>query len=197
MVNSFVFFSDIPHVILGTYSILKYIFFLYPLTGNLSNTPIWEMLVLRNLHILKDLLFVSEMQMQLGILYSHLLPGGTSGKDSVCQRTRHKRGGFDPWAGKIPWTRKPQPTPVFLPGEFKDRGTWRATVHRAAKSGTLRSTCTHTALAGNLSYHLLGLTNWLSNSVQVKLCFPILKLLYLNIFFPFLLTSYVQTHDKL
>ena len=124
MVNSFVFFSDIPHVILGTYSLLKYIFFLYPLTGNLSNTPIWETLVLRNLHILKDLLFVSEMQMQLGILYSHLLPGGTSGKDSVCQCTRHKRGGFDPWAGKIPWTRKPQPTPVFLPGEFKDRGTW-------------------------------------------------------------------------
>ena len=25
--------------------------------------------------------------------------------------------GFDPWAGKIPWRRKWQPTPVFLPGE--------------------------------------------------------------------------------
>ena len=24
---------------------------------------------------------------------------------------------FDPWAGKIPWRRKWQPTPVFLPGE--------------------------------------------------------------------------------
>ena len=25
---------------------------------------------------------------------------------------------FDPWVGKIPWRRKWQPTPVFLPGEF-------------------------------------------------------------------------------
>ena len=24
---------------------------------------------------------------------------------------------FDPWVGKIPWGRKWQPTPVFLPGE--------------------------------------------------------------------------------
>ena len=26
--------------------------------------------------------------------------------------------GFDPWVAKIPWRRKWQPTPVFLPGEF-------------------------------------------------------------------------------
>ena len=25
--------------------------------------------------------------------------------------------GSDPWVGKIPWRRKRQPTPVFLPGE--------------------------------------------------------------------------------
>ena len=27
--------------------------------------------------------------------------------------------GFDPWVGKIPWRRKWQPTPVFLPGESR------------------------------------------------------------------------------
>ena len=27
------------------------------------------------------------------------------------------RLGFHPWAGKIPWRRKCQPTPVSLPGE--------------------------------------------------------------------------------
>ena len=27
--------------------------------------------------------------------------------------------GFDLWVGKIPWKRKWQPTPVFLPGEFR------------------------------------------------------------------------------
>ena len=29
--------------------------------------------------------------------------------------------GFHPWAGKVPWRRKWQPTPVFLPGESHGR----------------------------------------------------------------------------
>jgi len=37
-----------------------------------------------------------------------------NGKESACQCRRHK---FDPWLGKIPWRRKRQPTPVFLPGK--------------------------------------------------------------------------------
>ena len=37
---------------------------------------------------------------------------------------------------KIPWRRKWQPTPVFLPGKSVDRGAWQATVHRVAKSWT-------------------------------------------------------------
>ena len=28
-----------------------------------------------------------------------------------------KRHGFNPWVGKIPWSRAWQPTPVFSPGE--------------------------------------------------------------------------------
>ena len=30
-------------------------------------------------------------------------PGGASGKEPSCQRGRHKRCGFNPWVGKIPW----------------------------------------------------------------------------------------------
>ena len=45
------------------------------------------------------------------------LPGGTGGKEPACQCKRHKRHGFDPWVGKIPWRRAWQPTPVFLPGK--------------------------------------------------------------------------------
>ena len=30
---------------------------------------------------------------------------------------------LDPWVGKIPWGRKWQPTPVFLPGESQGRGS--------------------------------------------------------------------------
>ena len=33
--------------------------------------------------------------------------------------------GFDPWVGKIPWRRKWQPTPVFLPEESHG---WRSLV---------------------------------------------------------------------
>ena len=41
-------------------------------------------------------------------------PGGTSGKELNCQHRRHKKCGFDPWVGKIPWRKKWQPTPVIL-----------------------------------------------------------------------------------
>ena len=44
-------------------------------------------------------------------------PGGSVVKNPLCQCRRHRRHGFDPWAGKIPWRRTWQPTPVFLPGE--------------------------------------------------------------------------------
>ena len=32
-----------------------------------------------------------------------------------------RRPGFDPWVRKISWSRKWQPTPVFLPGKFHGR----------------------------------------------------------------------------
>ena len=54
--------------------------------------------------------------------YYHLttrkgFPGGASGKETTCHCRRHKRHGFDPWVGKMPWRRAWQPTPIFLPGE--------------------------------------------------------------------------------
>ena len=41
-------------------------------------------------------------------------PGGVNGQEPGCQG---RRPGFDPWAGKIPWRREWQPTPVSLPRE--------------------------------------------------------------------------------
>ena len=40
------------------------------------------------------------------------LPWWLSGKEPACQC---RRRGFGPWVGKIPWRKKWQPTPVFLP----------------------------------------------------------------------------------
>ena len=45
-------------------------------------------------------------------------PGGTVKNQPADVGRRHKRCRFDPWVGKMPWRRKWQPTPVFLPGEL-------------------------------------------------------------------------------
>ena len=44
------------------------------------------------------------------------LPRWLSGKESTCQCKWCRRRGLDAWVRKIPWRRKWQPTPVFLPG---------------------------------------------------------------------------------
>ena len=45
------------------------------------------------------------------------LSGWHSGKESTCKYKKHRRCGLNPWIRKIPWRRKWQPTPVFLPGK--------------------------------------------------------------------------------
>ena len=47
-------------------------------------------------------------------------PGGASDKESACQCRKCKRHTCDPWVCKIPWSRKWQPTSVYLPGKI----TW-------------------------------------------------------------------------
>ena len=44
--------------------------------------------------------------------------GGTSGKEPAYQRRRHKRCGFNPWVGKMPWRRKQVD---YLPSEPQGR----------------------------------------------------------------------------
>ena len=46
------------------------------------------------------------------------LPRWLSGKESACQSRRRRSHGFSPWAGKIHWQRKREPTPVFLSGKI-------------------------------------------------------------------------------
>ena len=61
------------------------------------------------------------------------LPQWLSGKESACNAGDSGKA-LDLWVRKIPWRRKWQPTPVFLPGKFHDRGAWQATVHGIPES---------------------------------------------------------------
>ena len=45
-------------------------------------------------------------------------PGGSVVKNPPAN-AEDSRHGLNPWAGKIPWKRKWQPTPVFWPGESR------------------------------------------------------------------------------
>ena len=45
------------------------------------------------------------------------LLGGSVVKNPLANAGDVKGLKFDPWVGKIPWRRKWQPTPVFLPGK--------------------------------------------------------------------------------
>ena len=71
------------------------------------------------------------------------LPRLLSGEEPIFQHRRHKRRGFGPWVRKIPWRRKWQPTPVFLPGESHGHRRLGAAVHGAVKSQTRLSLHTH------------------------------------------------------
>ena len=71
------------------------------------------------------------------------LSSSASGEEPTSQRRRRKRCRLSPKTGRIPWSRKWQSAPVFLPGKSHGLRSWQATVHEAAKSRTWFSTNTH------------------------------------------------------
>ena len=78
----------------------------------------------------------SQTRLKRFISNSNILCGLSwwlSSKESTCQCRRLQ---FDPWVGKIPWRRKWQPTPVFLPWESQGRGAWWAAIYGVAQSWT-------------------------------------------------------------
>ena len=74
----------------------------------LDNSSTWPLKLSR-------IICFPEPQFYLSIQWYR--PRWHSGKESVCQCRRLKRHRFNTWVGKIPWRRKWQLTPVFLPEE--------------------------------------------------------------------------------
>ena len=69
-------------------------------------------------------------------------PGALVGKSQPAS-ARPERCGLDPRAGKIPWRRAWQPTPVFLPGESRGQRSLVGYRHGVAKSRTQLSNLEH------------------------------------------------------
>ena len=72
------------------------------------------------------------------------LPRWCNGKESTCQCKRCKRQGTGSisWVRKMPWSRKWQPTSVFLPGKFHGQRSLAG----YSPWGLQRVECTHTLL---------------------------------------------------
>ena len=81
-------------------------------------------------------------------------------KECTCQCRTCKTLGCDPWVGKIPWRRKWQPTPVFLPEKFHGQrclvgysSRSLKELHMTERPSTHTHTHTHTPLSGLYSVH--------------------------------------------
>ena len=78
----------------------------------------WKKEIYSKVHLLALITFLMKfanaIYYNLSDYYDMGLSWWLSGRESACQYWRHR---FDPWVGKIPWRRKWQPTPVFLPGK--------------------------------------------------------------------------------
>ena len=71
-------------------------------------------------------------------------PSGTHGKEPFCQCRRHKRLGFNPWAGKIPGEGNGNPLQDSCLENPMDRGAWWPTVHRVQSLTQLKQFSRHT-----------------------------------------------------
>ena len=118
----------------------------------------------------QEILMLLESNWLVGRKASYRLPRWLSGKESTLQCRRHR---FDPWAGKMPWRRKWQPTPVFLPG--KSHGQRRPMAYSSGGHKTVRRNLAtkqqqQLVTLVNLTNAVTSPADWVSASLQSLNC---------------------------
>ena len=77
----------------------------------------------RQRHRWSACLLPNSLRTCISSIYFQGFRGGASDKEPACQCRRHKRPGFNPWVGKMPWRRAWQSILAFLPGESHGQGS--------------------------------------------------------------------------
>ena len=90
----------------------------YPYLENPMDRRAWPATVHRVAKNRTQLKPLSISYYILAMFWDFQVAGWLSGKESTCYCREHQRPGFYPWVRKIPWRRKWQPIPVFLPGKI-------------------------------------------------------------------------------
>ena len=80
-----------------------------------------------------------------------------SGKESAYQSSR---GGFYPWFRKIPWRRRWQPPPVFLPGESHGQRSLVGYSPRGDKESDMTEHSRHTYTQRNIILAIIKSIHW-------------------------------------
>ena len=89
----------------------------------------------------------SEEWIQLGVgSVVQDLQSGSVVTNLPANAREHRKLGFDPWVGKVPWKRNGNPLQYSCLENPMDGGAWRATVHGVAKSRTRLSDFTFTSV---------------------------------------------------
>ena len=102
------------------------------------------------------------------------LPRWLSGTESTWRSRRCSRHGFDPWARKMPWRRKWQPTPA--PTQYSclenpmDTGAWWASVRGVAKESDTTVRLSTTTTTTKMRTHFLSTPPELKSFPNPPLC---------------------------
>ena len=91
------------------------------------------------------------------------LPWWLSGKEPAFQC---RRCGFHPWVGEIPWRRKRQPIPIFLPGKSHGQRSLAGYTTQSWKESDTTKQCSTDVKSNNLKMEIPGFRWYLQMQPQ-------------------------------